>query len=190
VVVVRISPIAAIAIVVVATIVAVAAITALSVVAVPIAIPYWSDYAAAEGGENRKNENVFHIGSLLTDALLYRASPVKQVEQYHDDGGHQKNVDEAAQSEGRDEPKSPQNEQNNRDCIKHAIHPFPCSVSRLLAYGISDASLADFTFAVCAMAHTFFFLLANNRRWVWAGDPICALAYRPRENLGAEFKSA
>jgi hypothetical protein len=124
VVLVWISPITAIAIVVVPTIVTVAAITALAVVAVPIAVPYWSNYAASEGGENRKNENIFHVGSLLADALLYRASPVKQVEQYHDDGGHQKNVNEAAHGEGRDEPEGPQHQQNNCDCIKHGMHLF------------------------------------------------------------------
>jgi hypothetical protein len=57
-----------------------------------------------------------------------------------------------------------------------------------LADGVSDASLDDFTFSVCAMAHTFFFLFAINRRQLWAGDPICALAHRPRENLGAWLK--
>jgi len=52
-------------------------------------------------------------------------------------------------------------------------------------------SLADFTFAVCAMAHTFFFLFATDRKWPWAAmgrDPICAVAYRPREKPGAELK--
>jgi hypothetical protein len=64
VVVVRIPPIAAIAIIVVSAIVAFAAvIRALSIVTVSvIAVPYRSDHAAAERGEKRKNEKVFHVG--------------------------------------------------------------------------------------------------------------------------------
>jgi hypothetical protein len=54
---------------------------------------------------------------------LQPAPPADEVDQDHDDGKDQKNVDETSQRVGGHESENPQYEQNNRDRIKHGTPP-------------------------------------------------------------------
>jgi hypothetical protein len=53
-----------------------------------------------------------------------RASSADEVQQDHDNGHHQENMDEATQGVGSNEPEKPQYEQYDCNRIEHVMHLF------------------------------------------------------------------
>src|ERR1700693_842859 len=63
------------------------------------------------------------------DRPSYRASPADEIDEDHDNGDHQKNMNKATEGVGSDEPEEPQYKQNIRDRIEHGMHLFVIRVS-------------------------------------------------------------
>jgi hypothetical protein len=66
-------------------------------------------------------ETTWTLHSVITDARLKRSSTGHQVEDEHDDGKDQKDVNPSTQGVAADESYYPKDEKNNGDCPKHSF---------------------------------------------------------------------
>src|SRR4030095_8588537 len=60
---------------------------------------------------------IIRLGVVHADSQ--RAAACNQLYQHHDNGDHQKDVDEATHSVGTDQSQEPQNDQNNSNGVEH-----------------------------------------------------------------------
>jgi hypothetical protein len=68
---------------------------------------------------------------------LERTSPADEIDENHDDGDDQENVDEPTHRIGGNEPQGPQDKQNERNGVQHGVS-FRHPISGWLAYVLSD----------------------------------------------------